>query len=166
MPSTQVAPFRQGLGWHTSVSARDQGLPLGLWEGNSSNRRTCFLACLGGNVSCFGRVVFHNKLPLLLLEEWRQETQPTLQGRHWFSDGWTALWRYLNKAQQDVSNTILPFCCLCLMHQTCKLVSVSLPAKGLWGRTWNSHKWWKHPQIDLYLPTSVPGCPSSLIISS
>lgn len=30
--------------------------------------------------------------------------------------------------------------CLCLMHQTCKFVSVSPPAMGLRGRTRNSHK--------------------------
>lgn len=47
MPSTQVAPFRQGLEWHSSVSARNEGLPLGLWAGNPTKRRTRFLACLG-----------------------------------------------------------------------------------------------------------------------
>lgn len=55
MPSTQVAPFRQGLEWHSSVSARNQGLPLGLWAESSTKRRTCFLAWLGGNIGCSGR---------------------------------------------------------------------------------------------------------------
>lgn len=40
---------------------------------------------------------------------------------------------------------------VCLMHQTCKILAVSPPAMGLRRRTWNSYKWWKHPEIDLCL---------------
>lgn len=90
MPSTQVAPFRQGLEWHTSVSARNQGLPLGLWEATPPTGELVSLlvqegisVVLGG----LGRAVFCNILPLQLLKGSRQETQLTLQGGHGFSDG-------------------------------------------------------------------------------
>lgn len=150
MPSTQVAPFRQGLEWHSSVSARNQGLPLGR-TAPPTGELVSLLVQEGTSVgfgepgSCKGLILKHTATAAAGRMKARDPAHLTtktlvcshLTAEHHSEDS-TSSTRCIQDTVLSCGNSSLS--AVCLMHQTCKILAVSPPAMGLRRRTWNSYK--------------------------
>lgn len=173
MPSTQVAPFRQGLEWHSSVSARNEGLPLGLWAGNPTKRRTRFLACLG-RTRCSGGTweVSGSYLEAYChcccwRDEGKRPDHPTRRTLFWChlmaerrsGDIKTASARRISDTALSLFDSYGDFSLSTISARGMEHANMWLspPAVCISGRMWASQEWEKRPEIDVYLPAGIPG---------